>query len=156
MSEFPVPAPPPPVDWPSLWKPFTGRDRTLLGVTAAFALVATANANVSDAESRRFAGLIRGARLARDDRELSELSNAFSALTSAMLSLPTQGRAQAVETLESFSGDPYRTEIILSAAQAAMVADSEMSKAETSALETVCQSLGVHPGRLTTRKSPGG
>jgi tellurite resistance protein len=138
-------------DWPSLWKPFTVRDRTVLGVAAAFALVATANANVSARESRRFADLVRGAQLGRDAAELQALSAAFSALTEAMLSSPIEGRAQALETLGTFAGDPFRAEIILSAAQAAMLADADVSGAERSALEAVCQGIGVNPRHLVRR-----
>lgn len=142
------------LDWLSLWKPFTARDRTLIGVTAAFALVATANADVSTRESRRFAELLRGSRLVDDATELRALAGAFSALTAAMLQAPAEGRAQALATLGSFAGDAFRSEIIWSAAQAAMLADADVSPAEQAALDAVCRGIGVNPRQLVPGRKP--
>jgi tellurite resistance protein len=133
-------------EFSALWAAFRSkdRDRVVVGVAAAFACVAAANGALEAAETARFLDVVRGSRLAAaDDATCAELARAFEALTLAMLKQPELGRRESLRVLGDFGFDPMRSEIIWSAARAALVADSELDPAERSAAEEIRVALRI-------------
>ena len=133
-------------DFSALWAAFRSkdRDRVIVGVAAAFAHVAAANGEVEPAETARFLDVVRGSRLApADSATFEQLSQAFEALARAMLASPERGRSESLRVLGDFGFDPMRSEIIWSAARAALVADSELDPAERSAAEEIRVALRI-------------
>ncbi|HXK19714.1 MAG TPA: hypothetical protein VNG33_18010 [Polyangiaceae bacterium] len=130
-------------DFSALWASFRGekakdRDRVIVGVAAAFALVAAANGELEAAETARFLDVVRGSRLAPpDSATAAELERAFEALASAMLASPELGRSESLRVLSDFGFDPMRSEIIWSAARVALVADARLDPAERRAEEEI-------------------
>src|SRR5882757_2363850 len=102
-------------DFSALWASFRGdkakdRDRVIVGVAAAFALVAAANGELEAAETARFLDVVRGSRLAPpDSTTAAELQRAFEALASAMLASPELGRSESLRVLSDFGFDPMRS-----------------------------------------------
>jgi tellurite resistance protein len=136
-------------EFSALWASFRGaqskdRDRVIVGVAAAFALVAAANGRLDAAETSRFLDVVRGSRLApADAATAAELTRAFEALTLAMLASPEQGRAESLNVLSDFGFDPMRSEIIWSAARAALVADATLDASERRAEAEIRAALRI-------------
>jgi tellurite resistance protein len=139
------------VDFSGLWGAFrgTGSDRVIVGIAAAFALVAIADGQVDRAETERFLDVVRGSRLAPPDpATAAALGAAFEALSSALLTSPATGRAEALRVLGDFGFDPVRREIIWSAARSALVADARLEAAEHAAAAEIRSALRITaPGR---------
>ena len=78
-------------DFSALWQAFRGkdRDRVIVGVAAAFALVAAANGALDAAETQRFLDVVRGSRLAPGDAATEQqLAKAFDDLARTLLARP--------------------------------------------------------------------
>ena len=123
-------------DFSALWAGLRGahgkdRDRVIVGVAAAFALVAAANGQLDASETARFLDVVRGSRLAPwDSATAAQLASAFEALARAMLESPELGQRESLRVLSDFGFDPMRSEIIWSATRAALVADGKLDPAE--------------------------
>ncbi|MDF3069102.1 MAG: hypothetical protein K0R38_4703 [Polyangiaceae bacterium] len=133
----------------ALWLAFRGkggreRDRVIVGIAAAFAHVAAADGTVDASETQRFLDVVRGSRLAgSDDATTQELSGAFDALVAARLAAPEQGSAECLRVLSELGLDPMRREIIWSATQAALLADSRLGSEERRAEDQIRGALGA-------------
>ena len=116
-------------------------------IAGAFALVATVDADVAEDEVRRFAQVVSlQPDFARLDR--LELMRTFRKLAEDVVRDPVAGRAIALEKVRAVASDPARAELVVRAAQIAIVADGKLHEAEERALEEVCAALGVsHWGR---------
>lgn len=138
-------------DFSGLWGAFRGkdRDRVIVGIAAAFALVAVADGHVDAAETERFLDVVRGSRLAPADPDTAAaMAAAFQALAAAMLASPALGRAEALRVLGDFGFDSARSEIIWSATRSALVADARLDAAEHAAAAEIRAALRVTaPGR---------
>jgi tellurite resistance protein len=137
-------------DFASLWAAFKSkdRDRVIVGVAAAFALVTVADGNVDAAETQRFLDVVRGSRLAPTDPATNgQLARAFEQLTDALLERPELGRSESLRVLADFGFDPMRSEIIWSATRAALVADAALDLAEQGAAEQIRTALRIRPGQ---------
>jgi len=136
-------------DFSALWAGFRGdkpkdRDRVIVGVAAAFALVAAANGELEAAETARFIDVVRGSRLAPpDSATAAQLASAFEALAHAMLASPELGRSESLRVLSDFGFDPMRSEIIWSATSAALVADAKLDPAERRAEAEIRAALRI-------------
>jgi tellurite resistance protein len=131
-----------------LWKAFRGQgsDRVIVGVAAAFALVAAANGTLEACETERFLDVVRGSRLAPTDPATEpKLARAFDDLVRALLTHPESGRLECLRVLSDFGFDPMRSEIIWSAARAALVADAALDAAERSAADEIRLALRIRP-----------
>jgi tellurite resistance protein len=136
-------------DFAALWAAFRAkdRDRVIVGVAAAFAHVAAANGAVEASETERFLDVVRGSRLAPPDAATSQqLGHAFEALALAMVACPELGRSESLRVLSDFGFDPMRSEIIWSAARAALVADAQLDGAERAAAEEIRSALRIRSG----------
>jgi tellurite resistance protein len=139
-------------DFASLWARFKAkdRDRVVVGIAAAFALVAAADGSIDASETQRFLDVVRGSRLTpTDPTTVEQLARAFEDLTSAMLARPALGRSESLRVLSDFGFDPVRSEIIWSAARAALVADAALASAERAAADEIRIALGIRPGSST-------
>lgn len=132
-------------DFSVLWASFRAKcDRVVVGVAAAFALVAAADGRLSTAETQRFLDVVRGSRLApTDDRTLADLCLAFEQLTRAILANQDVGHDEALRVLADFASDPMRREIIWSAASAALVADAALDSNEHRVAREIAARLGI-------------
>lgn len=136
----------PSADFSPLWKALRlpGSDRVIVGVAAAFALVASANGELEAAETQRFLDVVRGSRLAPSGAEGEEqLAKAFDELARSIIASPELGHAECLRVLSDFGFDPMRREIIWSAARAALIADAALDAAERSAAEEIRQALQI-------------
>lgn len=135
----------------ALWQAFRGkggreRDRVVVGMAAAFALVAVADGRVDATETARFLDVVRGSRLAAADAVTSQdLASAFDALVGALLAAPEPGKAECLRVLSDFGFDPMRSEIIWSAASAALLADAQLPAAERRAETEIRDALRIRP-----------
>ena len=138
-------------EFSALWAAFRGKDgkehdRVIVGVGAAFVFVAAANGRVDAVESARFLDVVRGSRLASPDEVTSaELRHAFEASARTLLAYPEAGRAECLRVLSDFGFDAMRSEIIWSAANAALLADARLEAAERRALEEIREALRIRP-----------
>ena len=133
-------------EFAALWKAFRaeGSDRVIVGVAAAFALIAAANGVLEACETERFLDVVRGSRLAPSDLATQEeLATAFSDLARALLAHPEPGRAECLRVLSDFGFDPTRSEIIWSATQAALVADAALGGIERRAADEIRLALRI-------------
>lgn len=139
----------PDAEFSALWAAFRGkdRDRVIVGVAAAFALVAAANGVVAASETERFCDVVRGSRLApADDATREALAAAFTALAGALVERPELGRGESLRVLSEFGFDPMRREIIWSATHAALIADAALDAAERAAADAIREALRVSRG----------
>jgi tellurite resistance protein len=137
-------------DFSALWGAFRNkdRDRVIVGVAAAFAHVAVANGAVESAETSRFLDVVRHSRLApADEATYAQLAGAFEELARAMLARPELGRVESLRVLGDFGFDPVRSEIIWSAARAALVADAQLDPAERRAEGEIREALRIRAGQ---------
>jgi tellurite resistance protein len=138
-----------PTEFSALWARFRGkggteRDRVVVGVAAAFAHVAVANGVLEATEVTRFLDIVRGSRLVSADEVTSrELRDAFEVLAHTLLTRPEPGRRECLRVLGDFGFDPGRSQIIWSATQAALVADSELDTAERRAEAEIREALQI-------------
>jgi tellurite resistance protein len=133
-----------------LWAAFRAkdRDRVIVGVAAAFAHIAVANGDVAASETSRFLDVVRGSRLAPSDAaSAAQLAQAFEALARAMLARPEAGRLESLRVLSDFGFDAMRSEIIWSAARAALVADAALHPAEQQAAREIRAALQIRAGQ---------
>lgn len=139
------------LDFSALWRAFRGkdgreRDRVVVGVAAAFALIAVADGRVDATEVERFLDVVRGSRLAAADTATrQELARSFDALVAALFAAPEAGKAECLRVLSDFGFDPMRSEIIWSAASAALVADAQLPAAERQAEQEIRDALRIRP-----------
>ena len=133
-------------DFSALWQAFRGkdRDRVIVGVAAAFALVAAANGALDAAETQRFLDVVRGSRLAPGDAATEQqLAKAFDDLARTLLARPELGRSESLRVLSDFGFDPMRSEIIWSATRAALVADAALDPEEGAAALEIRAALQI-------------
>ncbi len=116
----------------------------IVGVAAAFGLVAAANGALEACETERFLDVVRGARLAASDPATEQqLAKAFDDLGRALLTHPESGRAECLRVLSDFGFDPTRREIIWSATHAALVADAALDAAERATADEIRLALRI-------------
>ncbi len=137
-------------DFPALWAAFRAkdRDRVIVGVAAAFALVAAANGTLEESEIERFLDVVRGSRLAPSDAATREqLAKAFDDLARTLLQGPELGHGECMRVLGDFGFDPVRSEIIWSATRAALVADSALDPEEQNVALEIRRALQIRAGQ---------
>jgi tellurite resistance protein len=132
-----------------LWMRFGSEVDPARGVAAAFALVSCYDGTASAAEVKRyaeFADTLPSSDAYRSEPISAEIRQAtFDAITRAILDDFDAGRESALAVLRRFKGNVPATEMILRAAQAAIVADGVDEVREEVGLSEVCQALGVDP-----------
>jgi hypothetical protein len=136
-------------DFSALWAAFRAkdRDRVIVGVAAAFALVVASDGKIESVETQRFLEVVRGSRLApADDATRDALGAAFADLARALVDSPALGRTESLRVLSDFGFDPMRREIIWSATHAALIADAVLAPAEQAAATAIREALRLPRG----------
>jgi tellurite resistance protein len=82
-----------------------------------------------------------------DEATSAQLAGAFEELARAMLARPELGRVESLRVLGDFGFDPVRSEIIWSAARAALVADAQLDPAERRAEGEIREALRIRAGQ---------
>jgi tellurite resistance protein len=137
-------------EFSALWAAFRAkdRDRVIVGVAAAFALVAAANGTIEASETERFLDIVSGSRLAPSDAATrGQLASAFEALARAIIERPEPGRSECLRVLGDFGFDPMRSAIVWSATRAALVADASLDAQERHAAEEIRAALRLPAGQ---------
>jgi tellurite resistance protein len=121
--------------------PWTENQDLVKAATAAFALISVSDGEIAVSEANRI-------------QEWLESQFALPALLDAMRDADDllavlardyeQGFAEVMRRLTVVRNEPDR-DIVVQAAQAAIVADEHLDEAEESMLRTICQKLGVDP-----------
>ncbi|MGF1468741.1 MAG: TerB family tellurite resistance protein [Sandaracinaceae bacterium] len=128
------------------WARFDGEvsDPLLRAVSGAFAFVACADGHLAEDEVERFLRLVREqpalAAVATDALEtrFRELADAFR------VDFGT-GESRAAAAVREVAGSQEGADLVIRAAQIAIVADERLAAAEEAALGRLCALLGVDP-----------
>jgi tellurite resistance protein len=130
----------------AIWERFDAEvgDDLLRAVSGAFAFIACADAELADEEVERFLALVREqpSFAALDSHGLEAR---FRELASAFAADFADGEQRATEAVARVKDDPTSRELVLRAAQIAVVADSRLKAVEEAALGRICGALGVDP-----------
>ncbi len=125
-----------------VWERFDDEvsDGLLRALAAAFALVATADVEIAEAEVQRFLQMVRSdSTFQRVSADVLEPH--FRELTRAMLDNPQRERDRALALIRETS--PQHAELIVAAAQMAIVADEHLMNVEELALREICEAVGL-------------
>jgi tellurite resistance protein len=130
----------------AIWRRFdeTVEDDLLRAVSAAFAFVACADAELADAEVERFLGFLRDED-AFQILDADALEARFRELATAFATDFEDGERRATAALTAVKEAPDKRALVLRAAQVAMVADENLRAVEEAALARLCQALGEDP-----------
>lgn len=119
-------------------------DDLLRAVAGAFALVASSDGEIAESEVVRFLSLVEGSgHFPALDR--AALEPRFRAIAEAMAADYESGRDRALSAIAGVKGDEEATQLVISAAQIAIVADEALADAEETVLDQICRLLGVDP-----------
>ena len=113
-------------------------------LASAFALIATADGNVDHMEASKFFSVIEGI----DDLQhvpTEQVKNVFDAAIETISKNGESGTDMALNAVSAAKGNSDNIELILSASQAAIVADGHLKDAEDQILRQICTALGVDP-----------
>lgn len=119
-------------------------DELLRAVAGAFAIIACADGELAEAEVDRFVETV----LASDafaKVDASRLEGVFRDVCQAIFGDFEEGRRHALAAVEGVKGDPAKAELVVRAAQVAVVADERLRAPEENALRQVCETLGLDP-----------
>jgi tellurite resistance protein len=120
-------------------------DEVLRAVSGAFALVACADGNLEEAEIETFLDMVREMRVFHHVN-LATLEAQFRHLGRAILDDFEEGRRHALQEIALLKkGDPKQTALVVSAAQIAIVSNSQLADAEELVLQQICEALGLDP-----------
>jgi tellurite resistance protein TerB len=119
-------------------------ETSLEALSAAFALIACADAALAPSELDRFREVIRTTE-ACHGLDFDEIDRRFLALSQQMLDDFDAGSEQALAAIRAVRDDPPARERVLAAAQVAVVADGRLREIEEHMLRQICLALGVDP-----------
>lgn len=130
----------------ALWSDFDREvDGTLLrAVAGAFALIACADGHLADAEVERFLTLVEG-QDALKSVSVEDLEQRFRKLSATFTAEYDLGERKATELVAAVRHDPEAVELVIRAAQIAIVADERLEPVEEVALTRLCRALEVDP-----------
>ena len=129
-----------------IWQRFDAEvtDDLLRAISGAFAFVACADAHLDDKEVARFLSWV-GQHDAFAALDKGALEERFRELAEAFRADFDEGARRATEAVARVKGSDEGRELVLRAAQIAVVADERLEAVEEAALARVCASLGVDP-----------
>lgn len=129
------------------WARFEGAvgDNLLKAVSGAFALVAAADGDVARAEIDSFMQVLHDNSEHLPSLDLKRVESLFLDITGALLSDPPSGKAHALECVAGVAGRAEQSELVRSAAEIAVVADSRSLESERQVLAQICATLGIEP-----------
>lgn len=117
----------------------------LRAVTGAFALVATADSEMTDSEVDRFVELLHQHAGRFRGLDFAEVERVFRDICGAMMSDPEDGFRLAIDTVNLVAHNEKYAELVRSAAEIALAADKRDLTSEHVALDAICKALGLRP-----------
>ncbi len=116
-------------------------DELLRALCGAFALIAAADGDVSEQEIERFLQVVRSKSKAFPGLDFERLGASFRDLGQAMLSDPAEGRRHALAEIARVGADPKQRELVIAAAQIAVLADRRVQRVEAEVLSEIRKAL---------------
>lgn len=110
-------------------------------VVSAFALVAVADGDLAEAEIDSFVQLIHRREDILSALNFERYEPLFRDICGAILSDPEAGRTSALQLISALKADPEHSELVLSAAQIALMADNREQASEKQILESIRTAL---------------
>jgi tellurite resistance protein len=120
-------------------------DDLLRAVTSAFALVAVADGDLAASELDRFMQMLREHAYALSPLDFEQVDRLFRDICGALLSDPAAGRRRALEAVAAVRGNPVHRELVRSAAEIAVVADTRELIVERDVLREIHEALDIPP-----------
>lgn len=115
-------------------------------IVSAFALVAVADGDLAESEIDSFVKLIYEREDILAALNFERYEPLFREISGAILSDPTAGQGEALELIAAVSDDPGHCELVISAAQIALMADNREQASETRVLALIRGALGQAQG----------
>lgn len=120
-------------------------DKLLRAVCAAFAIVSSADGDVSEAEIDRFVEVIHSRSDAFPGVDDAALERTFRDIGQALLDDVSEGRRHALADIARVKDDERQRELVIGAARIAIAADERIDESEEAAMREICGALGVDP-----------
>ena len=114
----------------------------LRAMAGAFAVVACADGELDSREVDRFLGLVRQEEVF-GAQDMETLEGLFRELCAELLRDFGSARARALGLVMQARGEPEATELVVAAAQIAIVADERLMPSEERLLAEICGALGI-------------
>jgi tellurite resistance protein len=106
-------------------------------VVSAFALVAVIDGDLAETEIGGFITVIHEHQDTLAALKFEHYEHLFRDICGAIMSNPEAGKNKALESISAVNGNSEHSELILAAAQIAMLADQQEKAAETEALALI-------------------
>ncbi len=125
------------------WKRFDDEvtNQLLRAVTSAFALIAVADGDLAKKEGEQFMSMLREKADLFEPLDFDAVDRHFRSVCGAMLSDPVSGRRHALEEIAAVQAKPEHAELVRSAAEIAIAADSRGAVKESKLLSEICAVL---------------
>ena len=125
------------------WSRFSSEvsDDLARAVVSAFALVAVADGDLAEAEIDSFVKLIYEREDVLSSLDFERYEPLFREISGALFSDPESGQSQALELICAVRGEQEQCELVISAAQIALMADSKEEESETRVLALIRSAL---------------
>ncbi len=129
------------------WARFDGAisDELTRAITSGFALVVCADGDVAQSEVQEFAQTLTRFEQHLPALDIGKVQRLFKDISGAILSDPVAGKAKALDEIGLVKTSAESAELVRSAAEIALAADQRTRDSETSALQAICQRLGLEP-----------
>ena len=127
------------------WRRFdsTITDDLVRAITSAFVIVAVADGDLAQSEIDRFILLIREQENVLVPLDIDRVDLLLRDISTAILSDPAAGRSRALEFIAAVEGNAIHCELVRSAAEIAVAADSRELTSEKEVLQEICKAMGI-------------
>ena len=127
------------------WQRFDAEitDELARAITSAFALVAVADGDLARSEVERFSALIKEQAALLDPEQIDRFDPMFNEIAGAMMSDPESGRSHALQLIACVKENNTHCELVRSAAEIAIAADSRELSSERDVMLQICSALEV-------------
>ncbi len=125
------------------WRRFNREvsDDLARAIVSAFALVAVADGDLAEAEIDSFVRLIYEREDVLSSLDFERYEPLFREISGALFSDPVSGQSQALQLISAIRGDQDHCELVVSAAQIALLADNREEESETRVLALIRSAL---------------
>lgn len=127
------------------WQRFDSQvsDDLARAVISAFILVAVADGDLAQSEIDKFMLMIEEQDDLVGSIGIDRVRLLFRDIGSAIMSDPVAGREHALELIAAVKANPDYCELVRSAAEIAVLADSRELASEQSAMQVICDAMGT-------------
>ena len=127
------------------WQRFDSEvtDDLARAVISAFILVAAADGDLAESEIDRFIVMIESQKELVASLGVERCRLLFRDIGSAILSDPVAGREHALELIAAIKADAKHCELVRSAAEIAVLADSRELASEQAVMKVICGAMGI-------------